>query len=206
MSVLTGEELLRLLASTDPNERLVVTPLLDPDAQVRGGAIDLRLGTKFILFRQAEVSRLKSGREVEHRAASLHHARKDFAERFVLHPGQFALSDTIEFVGLPGNLCAYVTSRSRYGRAGLVIATAIYVHPYWKGFLTLELQNYGSLPVELECGTRIAQLVVHRADLSAPPTKFHTIPTGPSFPSLVEDDTPVLKAFRDYRGTPDSAD
>lgn len=183
----------------DPKQ-LVVTPLLDPNGQIGEGSIDLRLGTRFILFKQAEVPGVESGADFSMPQTSLEHVWKDFGEHFVLHPGQFALSDTLEFIALPRDVAGYVTSRSRFGRAGLVIATAIYIHPTWRGFLTLELQNYGSIPVSLECGSRIAQLILHESTDTEPLPRFACIPTGPSFPALRDPvDSSLLKSFRDAR-------
>jgi len=202
MSIITKEQILDRLSSKEAKFQLVVTPILDEDAQIGDGSIDLRLGTRFIIFKQAEVPSVKSGYGFFVPPGSIEQVRKDFAERFVLHPGQFALSDTIEYISLPGTLSGFVTSRSRFGRGGLVIATAIYIHPYWKGYLTLELQNYGSLPIELECGARVAQLVLFQAEESHPPTKFTRIPTGPSFPSLYEGSgSELLEKFRNIRET-----
>jgi dCTP deaminase len=188
------------LREKDDRKQLVVTPLLDAGTQIGPGSIDLRLGTSFILFKHAEISHVKSGEELRSPPKSIELVKKDFGEHFVLHPSQFALADTFEFIALPADLCAYVTSRSRYGRAGLVIATAIYIHPFWRGFLTLELQNCGTVPINLECGSRVAQIIISDSQISSRPDSFAEIPTGPSFPSLRDKrESPLLDEFRRLR-------
>ena len=59
---------------------------------------------------------------------------------------------------------AYVIGRSTLGRIGLVVATAIGIHPGFQGCLTLELANIGEVPIKMRPGMRIAQLFLHAAD------------------------------------------
>ena len=66
-----------------------------------------------------------------------------FNRKFRLHPGGFLLGATLEFISLPNDIAGFILSRSGYGRTGLLIAAATYVHPGWKGCLTLELENLG---------------------------------------------------------------
>lgn len=68
---------------------------------------------------------------------------------FVLHPRQFVLGETIEWVHLPVDLSAYVLGHSSWGRDGLVIATATGVHPGYSGIITLELSNIGEISLSL---------------------------------------------------------
>jgi deoxycytidine triphosphate deaminase len=70
------------------------------------------------------------------------------------------LAATLEYVVLPGDLGAQVITRSSYGRLGLITATAIQIHPLFRGCLTLELVNLGALPISLYPGERVAQLVL----------------------------------------------
>jgi dCTP deaminase len=85
-------------------------------------------------------------------------------EHLVLHPGQFLLGSTLEFIRLPRRLGAQVLSRSSWGRLGLLVATAVIVQPGFAGSLTLELVNTGSVPIRLRPGLRVAQLQVWAAD------------------------------------------
>ena len=80
-------------------------------------------------------------------------------EPFILHPGEFVLGQTLEWVELPNDLVARLEGRSSLGRLGLLIhSTAGYVDPGWKGNLTLELSNVANLPIALYSGMRIGQI------------------------------------------------
>jgi dCTP deaminase len=80
-------------------------------------------------------------------------------EQFVLHPSEFVLGQTLEWVELPDDLVARLEGRSSLGRLGLLIhSTAGYVDPGWKGNLTLELSNVANLPIALYRGMSIGQI------------------------------------------------
>ena len=84
-------------------------------------------------------------------------------EAFILHPGEFVLGQTLEWVELPNDLVARLEGRSSLGRLGLLIhSTAGYVDPGWKGNLTLELSNVANLPIALYSGMRIGQISFFR--------------------------------------------
>jgi dCTP deaminase len=84
-------------------------------------------------------------------------------EPFVLHPGEFVLGQTVEWVELPDDLVARLEGKSSLGRLGLLIhSTAGYVDPGWKGTLTLELSNVANLPIALYAGMRIGQISFFR--------------------------------------------
>jgi dCTP deaminase len=91
-----------------------------------------------------------------------HHVR--FGNRYTLHPGNFVLSATLEWIRLPRNMAAYVIGRSSWGRRGLIIATATGVHPSFTGCLTLELTNVGELPICIYPGMTICQLFFHNVE------------------------------------------
>ena len=78
---------------------------------------------------------------------------------FILHPNEFVLGQTLEWVELPDDLVARLEGRSSLGRLGLLIhSTAGYVDPGWKGNLTLELSNVANLPIALYSGMKIGQI------------------------------------------------
>jgi dCTP deaminase len=83
----------------------------------------------------------------------------DDNEAFILHPGEFVLGQTVEWVELPDDLVARLEGKSSLGRLGLLIhSTAGYVDPGWKGKLTLELSNVAKLPIALYFGMKIGQI------------------------------------------------
>jgi dCTP deaminase len=61
---------------------------------------------------------------------------------------------------------AYVVGRSTWGRLGLIVATALGVHPGFSGALTLELRNLGETPLRIYPGQVVAQLFFH--DVASP--------------------------------------
>ncbi len=84
-------------------------------------------------------------------------------EPFILHPGEFVLGQTAEWVELPDDLVARLEGKSSLGRLGLLIhSTAGYVDPGWKGNLTLELSNVANLPIALYTGMKIGQISFFR--------------------------------------------
>ena len=86
---------------------------------------------------------------------------------FILHPGEFVLGQTLEWVELPDDIVARLEGKSSLGRLGLLIhSTAGYVDPGWKGNLTLELSNVARLPIALHEGMRIGQISFY--EMSSP--------------------------------------
>ena len=169
--VLSGEEIRNLLLE---NKDLVITPILDwgsweKDSKDFGqfgeGSIDLRLGNEFIITKRTEFSNLDPIRstELQKKVKKYQSIRMvDYGTPFILHPQEFVLAKTLEYLSFPDYLMAYVIGRSSWGRVGLIIATATMVSPTYKGILTLELVNVGNVPLKLYPCSRIAQLVIHR--------------------------------------------
>lgn len=71
---------------------------------------------------------------------------------------------SLETVRLPGYLTAFVEGRSSIGRIGLFIQNAGWVDPGFEGTITLELYNANRLPIRLQSGRRVCQIVFARLD------------------------------------------
>ena len=83
----------------------------------------------------------------------------DKDEAFILHPGEFVLGSTFEFVSLPNDIAARLEGKSSLGRLGLLThSTAGFVDPGFQGHVTLELSNTATLPIKLWPGMKIGQL------------------------------------------------
>ena len=118
-------------------------------------------------------------------------------EPFILHPGEFVLGQTLEWVELPDDLVARLEGKSSLGRLGLLIhSTAGYVDPGWKGTLTLELSNVANLPITLYCGMKIGQVSFER--MSSPVERPYGSPALGS--KYQGQSSPTPSAFyRDFR-------
>jgi dCTP deaminase len=125
--------------------------------------------------------------------------RIDDDEPFILHPGEFVLGQTVEWVELPNDLVARLEGKSSLGRLGLLIhSTAGYVDPGWKGNLTLELSNVANLPIALYYGMRIGQISFFR--MSSPVDRpYGSAELGSKYQGQSE---PTASAFhRDFAET-----
>lgn len=160
MSALVHEEILERLQATERDRRLVITPILDRKKQIGAGSVDLRLGTEFLETPRQSTSYLDplAQPNAKIRTTPDRKTYVPLGDEFVLHPGQFVLGATLEFLVIPNDVVGQVLSRSSWGRVGLLVATAVAVQPGFRGALTLELVNAGSIPIVLRPGLRVAQL------------------------------------------------
>jgi len=167
MALLSSVEIRKRL-DEESNRKLVITPILDPDEQIHEGSVDVRLGTTFILTQKTEFPMMDPSAHVEELKEKIQRYQfrvsKRFHEEFILHPQQLVLGSTLEYLSFPSGVGGYVLSRSSWGRLGLIIATATFVNPGFKGCLTLELLNLGEVPLVLYPGIRVAQLVLHTVE------------------------------------------
>jgi hypothetical protein len=81
-------------------------------------------------------------------------------------------------------VAAYVTSRSSWGRRGLIIATATAINPGFRGTITLELVNHGNVPLVPYPGISVAQIIFHDADGARLYSGRLANQTGPLQPSV----------------------
>jgi dCTP deaminase len=160
----------------DPNERLLVrpTPTMERLRESGAASLDLRLGTWFVTLPRKRfthldlLDELKPGEPDAAKLAKTHYV--PFHKHFILHPKDFVLAVTLEWVRMPDKLAGYVVGRSSWGRRGLIIATAAGVHPGFTGCLTLELSNVGEVPLALVPGITICQMFFHKVESRSPAT------------------------------------
>jgi dCTP deaminase len=150
MSVLSDRDIAVALAAG----RVKVEPYDESDLQP--SSIDLHLDRSFRVFRNNRYPYIDL-RSPQPDLTELLNVADD--EPFVLHPDEFVLGQTLEWVELPDDLVARLEGKSSLGRLGLLIhSTAGYVDPGWKGKLTLELSNVAKLPIALYFGMKIGQI------------------------------------------------
>jgi dCTP deaminase len=125
-------------------------------ANLQPSSVDLHLDRSFRVFRNNRYAYIDV-RAPQPDLTELLRIEDD--EPFILHPGEFVLGQTLEWVELPVDLVARLEGKSSLGRLGLLIhSTAGYVDPGWKGNLTLELSNVANLPIALYFGMKIGQI------------------------------------------------
>ncbi len=136
---------------------LVVEPLT-PES-IQPASIDCRLGSHFLLVESFNMKAIDMDSEVVYREYE--------GETITIPPHTFLLATTVEWIKLPNDLTAFVEGRSSIGRLGLFIQNAGWVDPGFEGNITLELYNANSLPITLNAGRRICQLVFCKMDQAA---------------------------------------
>lgn len=151
----------------DCSRNISIVPPLDVKALLATNAasVDLRLGRWFRTMQQTKVTTIKLEDDNPKELSKEHYVR--FNDTFVLHPGQFVIGVTLEWMKLPHDLSAYVTGKSSWGRRGLIIETAAGIHPGFTGCLTLEFANVGAAPIELKPGMQICQVFFHEVNMPA---------------------------------------
>lgn len=159
-----------LIAKKISEGHLVISPILHPE-QLGSSSVDLRMGTVALMSRAGAQSHVDPKDHLpkanaQHADAKLRqqkHERFDipFTRSFLLHPGALILVPTLEWVVIPHDLQGVVTARSSWAREGLNIATATIVNPGYRGIITLELANFGEIPIRLYPGLRIAQIAFY---------------------------------------------
>jgi dCTP deaminase len=150
MSVLADREIRAAIEAG----RVIIRPY-DP-ADLQPSSVDLHLDRSFRVFRNNRYPFIDV-RQPQPDLTEMLRIEND--EPFILHPGEFVLGQTLEWVELPDDLVSRLEGKSSLGRLGLLIhSTAGYVDPGWKGTLTLELSNVANLPIALYFGMKIGQI------------------------------------------------
>lgn len=156
--------------SRDDKTRISIKPLIDLKRQLGPSSIDVRLGTEFKVIRRQEYTHLdpleKEPREIE---LDVKKYTEEVLVRFhpkyrgfVLHPGQFTLGSTLEYICLPSDLAGRLEGRSSWSRVGLQVhVTGGFIDPGFHGTITFELCNLGTVPITLYVGLRVAQLAFY---------------------------------------------
>ncbi len=134
--------------------RIAIEPF--DEADVQPSSVDLHVDRFFRTFHNARHPFIDVKKPMED-LTELVEVEPD--EAFILHPGEFVLGSTAEYVRLPHDLVARLEGKSSLGRLGLLIhSTAGYVDPGFEGHLTLELSNVANLPITIYPGMKIGQI------------------------------------------------
>ena len=138
--------------------KIGIDPLRD-EKQIQPSSVDMRLGDEFKVFKVIRKPFIDP-KDEEDIASYMESTTVGEGEAFIIHPNEFALATTLEYVKLPDDIVARVEGRSSMGRLGVTMhVTAGFIDPGFEGRITLEISNIGSMPVALYPGQRVCQIV-----------------------------------------------
>ena len=166
--LLSDIEILSRVVADDPY-CIFISPLIHPETQLGPASLDLHLGAELRTTRITATTHIDLTRDKkvikQQLAEYIETKTVGPDDALVLHPHEFALACTVEFFHLPLDIAGRLEGRSSLGRLGLQVhATAGFVDPGFKGTLTFELINAGSLPLKLRAGLRIGQICFFRTN------------------------------------------
>lgn len=151
--ILSGQTIEQLVHDNE----LSITPF--QELSIQPASVDLRLGREFLVVDDKATPYLSIEKPANYQEIELVDN-----ETIMIPPQTFMLGTTLEQVGLPGHLTAFVEGRSSIGRLGVFIQNAGWIDPGFSGQITLELFNANRVPVQLQAGIRLCQLVIAEVD------------------------------------------
>ncbi len=148
--------------------------MINPKKQIGSSSVDLRLGTQFKIIKITKQAYFDPSKDIEDIKKEVLNYTENIhiapMEQFILHPKEFVLASTLEYIKMPTNLAGRLEGRSTWGRVGLQIhSTAGFVDPGFEGILAFELYNAGKTPLPLFAGVRVAQISFHECLESTTP-------------------------------------
>jgi dCTP deaminase len=181
MAVLSKREIERRLRYPITQiESLVITPLLDRVGAFDSDSVDLRLGCYFLLPPTPPRPFLYPGSDpTEHSNTRVH---VPFGKYLVVPSHQTVLGATLEFVKLPYDVSGQILTKSSVARTFMVIETAPWIHPNYRGCLTLEIANVSNTPLLLYPGLPIGQLILLHVDGAEESKMLSGTYFGPTYP------------------------
>ncbi len=151
---------------------IIIDPSPDDD-QFAPTAVDLRISDDIQRFkpdlyntRGLNVNINLDDIELPDLRPHMEHLPRSEDGRVTIKPNELIIATTLEKIELPptGKLAARVEGRSRFARLGLVVhMTAPTIHNTFRGKITLEIMNYGPIPLVLMPNhTKLCQLIFER--------------------------------------------
>lgn len=146
--------------------RVKIAPKPNVKTQLGSCALDLQLGNVYHVFNHSKTPYLDP-QDPKTLSSVTTEIRVKNGDAFTLHPGEFILAVTKEYIEMPDNLSGRLEGRSSIGRLGVVVhSTAATIDAGFRGNITLELANMGRIPVMLYPGMRICSISFE--ELSSP--------------------------------------
>lgn len=151
--ILSDRDIKRVIKEGD----LVFRPKLSK-RQIGPASVDLKLNPEFKIFQSSQHHLIDTRVGLPSNIMKTHLVEKD--KHFILHPGDFVLACTQEYIKVPDNMVIRVEGKSSLARMGILVHTAGFVDPGFEGTITLEISNQSNLPVALYPDMYICQIAV----------------------------------------------
>lgn len=131
--------------------------------QIWPASLDFRLGNIFKVYRRSRKTCIDVREWVD-----LDHVetiKLNDGDSFVLHPGDFVIAGSLEYLTIPYDLACRCEWRSSLWRLWLILhSTAWFIDPGWKWIITLEMTNINVLPIKLYVGMKIGQYAFEKVE------------------------------------------
>jgi len=126
------------------------------EKRLQPASYDLLLGHDFMVFNRHAVEIIDPKKPVDNLMNKVHLETED--DFFVLHPHEFALGVTYDYIGVGNKHHLQLMGKSSLARLGLIIhTTGGFIDPGNALNITLEFYNTSSLPIKLYPKMKIAQ-------------------------------------------------
>jgi dCTP deaminase len=153
--ILTKDKILALIKS----KKVQIIPF--DKSSIGPASIDLTLSNKIRVFKKDNhILEVKDNLDYKNVTDIV-----DISNGYILNPGELVLGITIEKITLPENIAAWINSRSRFARVGLMShITAPFISPGVSNRQVLEIYNAGKEKLKLFPKTKICQLVLEECN------------------------------------------
>jgi dCTP deaminase len=81
----------------------------------------------------------------------------------LVEPNEFILGHTEEYIKMPRDLVGFIMDKSSLIRLGLCVFNTV-IEPGWEGNITLEIKNNNHVPIIIEPGMGICQIMFAKLD------------------------------------------
>jgi dCTP deaminase len=192
MGVLTSREMRRRMKlDIDDAASLVITPLLEEKSAFDIDSVDLRLGTHFLFPRVPPRPYFcpdKDSKDSFHMRVHV-----PLGDYLVVPAHHTVLGATLEFIKLPFDVAGEILTKSSVARTFTLIETAPWIHPNYRGCLTLEIANVSNTAVLLYPGRRIGQLVLMQVAIEEGSVKAKSVLLDKTYFGPVYPEAPPFK-------------
>jgi dCTP deaminase len=142
-------------------------------------SVDLRLGCHFLLPQVPPEPVTRPIQELGRSHTKLH---VPLGSYLVIPSHETILGATLEFIKLPADVSGQILTKSSVARNFMIIETAPWIHPGYRGCLTLEIANVSNTPLLVFPGSQIGQLVLLTNDEVSKSGMPEASYVGPVFP------------------------